>query len=907
MSTMTDAPLTPYDLQTEHRSEPLGIDARAPRFSWRLRSERRGAAQSAYRITVRDGSAEAWDSGWVEDGATTGVEYGGPLRSRTRYAWTLEVRDETGTTGRVSESWFETALLDASEFTGSWIGREPRWDSADNEFDPPVDDDIPAKARHIPPASYLRRGFALESPVTRARIYATARGIYQLHLNGSRVGTDELAPGWTDYNDRILYQTYDVTDLVQGGENVLGMVLADGWWSGYVGFDSRRQGNHYGTAPAGWAMAVLEHEDGTETVVATDDSWRESRGAIHYTDLLMGEYIDARRDLGPWSEPGYDDGRWAPVQVLGEDFAVLAAQPDEPIRVTEVVPAVDRIIDPEGRILYDFGQNLVGRVRIELGAMGADEQVVLRHGETLDEGRLYTANLRTAEARDVYVSAGSDANRFEPLFTLHGFRYLEVSGLSEDRAPGLSAVSAAVLHNDTPFVGALETSSDDVNKLLSNIRWGQRGNFVGVPTDCPQRDERLGWMADAQVFLPTAALNADVAAFFTRWLRDVRFSQSEEGSFPDVAPVVSNFFHDGAPAWGDAGVIMPWHLYRVYGDRRLLADSFDSMARWVDFLERENPSLLWTRRVGNHYGDWLQIDAVTPRPVLATAYFAHSASLVARAARVLGYTRRAEHYEDLARRIRKAFVEAYVGPDGRIEGDTQTDYLMAIAFDLLPQELAATAGEHLARTVEEHDGLLTTGFVGVSLLCPVLSDIGRSDLAFALLETDRYPSWLYSVRHGATTIWERWDGWTEHAGFQSVEMNSLNHYSLGSVGEWLYRYVAGIDQTPDSVAYETLRVAPQIGGSLTAVSASYETPRGRVATSWTLDEEDGLSVSLEVPPGATALVTLPSSAVEEGGVAVEELELFSDVQVTDGTTAFRAPSGRFSFRARVAVPAGRAG
>jgi alpha-L-rhamnosidase len=480
--------------------------------------------------------------------------------------------------------------------------------------------------------------------------------------------------------------------------------------------------------------------------------------------------------------------------------------------------------------------------------------VVLRHGETLDQGGLYTANLRSAEQRDVYVARDGEANVFEPVFTLHGFRYLEVTGL--DREVAVEHVTAQVLSSATPAAGTIETSSADVNQLISNIRWGQRGNFVGLPTDCPQRDERLGWLADAQVFLPTAALNADVQAFFARWLADVRGAQSIEGSFPDVVPVVSTFFADGAPAWGDAGVLIPWHLYRVYGDRRLLAESIDSMRRWVDFVERHNPSLVWSKRVGHHFGDWLQIDAETPRPLLATAYFARSAATVAQAARALGLAEAATHYAGLADRIAATFRSTFVDSDGRLAGDTQTGYLLALAFDLVSGEQRTRAAAHLVEAIERHNGLLTTGFVGVSLLCPVLSEIGRDDLAFALLETDRYPSWLYSVRQGATTIWERWDGWTEHAGFQSVEMNSFNHYSLGSVGEWLYRYVAGIDQQPDSVAYQRLLIAPRVGGTITSASAAYESPRGRIAVSWTLVDEK-VEVNVEIPPGATATVVVP--------------------------------------------------
>lgn len=890
---MTLSPLTPLDLRVEHRTAPLGIDITLPRFSWRLASTQRGSAQAAYRIVVRTTTAESWDSGWVIDSENQLVEYSGaPLAGRTPYHWSVTVRDEAGLESVVAESTFETAILDATEFAGEWISRDPR---RDVEFDPPQDDDISAKVRHIPPANHLRRTITLAEgkTVSRARAYATARGIYQLFVNDERIGDEELAPGWTDYRDRILYQTYDLTEILRPGRNGVGIVLADGWWSGYVGFDSRRQGNHYGEFPEAWAQIHVEYEDGSSDRFVTDGSWTESEGAIAYTDLLMGEYVVADRDLGSFTAPDYDDAAWAPARSRDLGFAELEAAVDEPVRVHEVLPALTRSEPTPGMAIYDFGQNLVGRIRVDLGTVPAGERVQFRYGEVLDGDLLYTDNLRTAEATDVYVGDGRDGAVFAPQFTLHGFRFLEITGASSRIEP--DAIVAEVLYNDTPWVGEVETSSADINQLLSNVRWGQRGNFVAVPTDCPQRDERLGWMADAQVFLPTAALNADVSAFFTRWLRDVRFAQSEEGSFSDIAPVVSQFFADGAPAWADAGTIMPWHLYRVYGDERLLAESLPSMRRWVDFLVTHNPDLLWTKRVGNQYGDWLQIDAVTPRDVLATAYFAHSTTLTARAAEVLGDTEAAEYYGDLATRIRAAFAEAYVAPDYRIEGDTQTVYLLALAFDLLPDSATPALAEHLARTVEAHDRLLTTGFVGVSLLCPVLTKVGRADLAYALLETDRYPSWLYSVRQGATTIWERWDGWTEHAGFQSVEMNSFNHYSLGAVAAWIYNDVAGIDQTDDSVGYSTLRIAPVPGGSLTWARGSFQSPRGTVTTEWST-QDGGFSLAVTVPPGSEAEVRLPrSGAVREGDADIADVAEVTLVASDATGTTVRVPSGRYHF------------
>ncbi|MDJ1114475.1 alpha-L-rhamnosidase [Microbacterium dauci] len=900
-------PLQPYDLRAEHRIEPLGLDASSPRLSWKLRSAdaaRRGLTQASCRVLVASEDLTVWDSGVIGDPDTRAVTVEAPLRPRTRYDWTLIVTDETGAESSQAASWFETGLGDEIERPGAWIGRDLNWDRRADVHDPPVVDDIPDAVRNIEPPGHFRAEFSLERPVRRARMYASAKGVYRAYLNGAVVGDHELAPGWTDYDDRIQYQTYDITDMLHQGANAVGLVVADGWWSGYVGFDHRRHGNHWGVAPEGWAMIVVDHDGGASTLIATDGHWRESPGDIVFTDMLMGEAVDRRRSLGEWTMPGYDDTDWAPARSCGSDFSRLTAQVDEPVRVVDTLSAIDVARDAAGRWIYDFGQNLVGRVRVAFDQLDTGRRVVLRHGETLEDGALYTANLRSAQARDVYTSAGG-ADVFEPSFTFHGFRYVEIDGLAQPLP--LEAVNAIVISSDTPAAGVMRTSSADINQLVSNISWGQRGNFVAVPTDCPQRDERLGWMADAQVFLPTAMYNADLAAFFLRWMRDVRFAQSDEGAFTSVVPPVPYYRgRDGAPGWADAGVIIPWELYRAYGDQRFLTEAYPSMTRWVDFVHRHNPDLIWTRRVGSHYGDWLQIDAVTPRDVLATAYFARSAALTARTAVELGRVDEGARYGALAERIAERFRDVFVDEDLRITGDTQTVYLLALAFDLVQPAQRDRVGAHLARTIEAHGTLLTTGFIGVALLCPVLTAIGRSDLAYALLETDRFPSWLYSVRHGATTIWERWDGWTEDRGFQAPQMNSFNHYSLGSVGEWLYRSVAGIEQPTTSVAYRHLRIRPQIGGSLTWVDATYESAAGRIRSAWRR-ERGTATVAIEVPPGVRADVVLPGVAVTERGTDLESVPGVSEVTGRDTETSFSVVSGRyeFDFELRTTTPVQR--
>ena len=845
--------------------------------------------------SVADSGGLVWDSGWVEDTAGVGVEYDGvPLVPTTRYRWSLTLRDQSGAELDAGESWFETGLLGVRGVR--WVRRILKPDRA---VDPPSLRTPSDAVRKLLPAGYFRGTFDVGEGVVRARLYATAHGLYEPYLNGLRVGDHELAPGWTDYRDRVMYQTFDITEEISPGRNVAGAILGEGWWSGYYGADRRQQGYLWGRFPELWMRVVIQYANGRTEVHETDETWSYAYGPIQYSDLLMGEYVDARRDLGDWSSAGYDAESWLPVEYRDDDARTLIGMEDEPIRAIEQLPARAVVAWSDSWII-DFGQNLSGRVRFSF-TEPEGTVIHIRYGEALDkDGALYTENLRTAEATDVYISAGNGTEVFEPRFTSHGFRYVELHGVSA--APDAESMIAVALRNDIPWSGRLVTSDAGINQLESNVRWGQRGNFVAVPTDCPQRDERLGWTADAQVFLPTAAYNADVLSFFERWLRDLRYAQTEEGAFPDVAPKAT-ILSEGGPAWADGGVIIPWELYRVYGDVRILERSWDSVRRWIAFVARNNPNLIWRRRVGSNYGDWLQIGVETPRDVLATAYFARSTSLAAKIAGVLGqHTARVE-YEELAARIRRAFVEEFGRPDGRIEGDTQTVYLLALAFDLYPETATPVLSAHLVRTIEERGTSLTTGFIGVPLLCPVLSRIGRSDLAYALVQRTEYPSWQYSIQCGATTIWERWDGWTEESGFQAPRMNSFNHYALGSVGEWLYRTVAGIDQDEDSAGFERVVIAPAVGGGLTRVQSTFESVRGLIASNWEI-AGDRFTLEVVIPPGSVARVVLPTGVSERimltvgGSPGVAEATLNPDgrtvLQISPGRTVIDAPFERAS-------------
>lgn len=897
---MTEVPLQPYALRCEFRTCPLGIDELWPRLTWKLGSELRGQAQTGYRITVgRTPEDDAlWDSGWLT-GEDVAIEYGGaPLQSRTRYHWRVDVRDVDGTIAGSASSWFETGVLHQDEWNAAWIERDHR---SIPVAEPPQDNDRSARTEHLTPPGQFRRSFELANH-TRARVYVSAKGLYELRINGTRVGDGELTPGWTDYRYRIQYQSYDVTELLQAGENVLAATLADGWWSGFIGFDARHQAQHYGKNPQLLVQLVIDHADGSCSTIATDSSWRESPGGLQFADPLMGEYRDARQETIGWDTAGYDESGWSPVRVVSSDTSTLVAELDEPVRIVEELSA-QRVVGEAGRQIVDLGQNMVGRVRLTVRGASPGQRITLRHAEVLnDEGELYTPNLRTAEATDVYIAGEENIEVFEPRFTFHGFRYVEVQGYPGDLRS--SDVVGRVLCSGVEEVGEFRCSDETTNRLFDNIRWGQRGNFVGVPTDCPQRDERLGWLADAQVFLPTACFNAGLAAFFGRWMRDVVDAQTADGAFPDVAPQAV-LDREGAPAWGDGGVIIPWHLYRVYGDRRVLRRSFHAMVAWVDHIHRHNPDLIWRHATGNNYGDWLQAGVETPREVVATAYFARSASIVALAADVLGRTADAEHYEKLALDIRAAFRDEFVDDRAQVSGHTQTGYLLAIAGDLLTGETVSPAMRHLAADITARGSHLTTGFIGVPLLCPVLTEHGRSDLAYDLLHQDGYPSWAYSIHRGATTIWERWDGWTEERGFQSPAMNSFNHYSLGSIGEWLYRYVAGIDQDSESVGYRDLVLAPTPGGRLSWAQVHYESIRGLIASAWRLRDTE-IEVDVRIPPGAEATVRIPCCVPDtamENGFRLGDNPDVTLIRTTGDEVVCRVRSGQYRFSASRAANA----
>lgn len=844
----------PNYLRTEHLIDPIGLDVAVPRFSWELTDARRGARQTAYQIvfTHPDGSA-FHDTGKVASAESHLVTYTGPaLKARQALTWRVRTWDADDKPSAFSApAFFELGLM-GEGLGGSYIG-------SDHVGGP----------RTSAPPPLLRKPFSLPAAPARARLYITALGLYEARINGSKVGRDELTPGWTDYRKTLLYQTYDVTALLRSGENVLGAVVGDGWYCGSVEWRGRQ---FYGDRPLLLARLEVTCADGSRHVLTSDGSWKTSTGEVLEADIMHGESIDLRRAQAGWDAPGFHDAAWNPAHVVTPTaVGRLTGQAHEPVRVTRVVAPV-RSAElggwPSGRMVHDFGVNLVGKVRLTVKAEpGTTVRVryaeVLKGGPAsgkLEEG-IYLENLRTARATDYFTVGPSGEGTFETRFTFHGFRYAEVQP-----SPGRilsQSVEALVMHSDYAPTGEFECSDDLLNKLQANITWGWRGNSLDVPTDCPQRDERLGWTGDAQVFVRTSNFLYGTAAFWTKWARDCRDAQSADGGLPCVCPTTNLQNHDGGPAWADAHVICPLTVHLAYGDVRVLEDHYPSLQKWLaqlDATSREGVRGVAAPGTWEGFGDWLSINADTPKDLIGSAFYAYAYRLASDIARTLGKAADAETYAGKFTEIAARFRHHYLTPGGKLVAQTQTAALLALHFELLEPHQRKAVADALVDDIKRRGNRLSCGFVGSPYLNHVLTTTGHLDVAYALLHQTQWPSWLYAVTQGATTIWERWDGWTHDKGFQDAGMNSFNHYAYGAVGAWLYQTVAGLDTA--GPGYRTLLIAPKPGGKLTHARAALRTPYGHAESGWMLDG-DTLRLRVVVPPNTTARFVPPRKAVVE--------------------------------------------
>ncbi|MEM2929832.1 MAG: family 78 glycoside hydrolase catalytic domain, partial [Thermoproteota archaeon] len=738
---------------------------------------------------------------------------------------------------------------------------------------------------YVRPLPLLRKSFTVRKQVRQAFLYVSALGSCELRLNGKRVTEDYFVPGWPDFRKRAYYRAYEVTGFLRSGGNAIGVVLHCEWYSGYQGGWGRL--NKFGRGPRLLVQLEIEYADGERQLVVSDETWKAAYGPILGADNYMGETYDARREIQGWDEPWFEDNDWKSVLVDDADLQ-LTAHPGEPVRKAMELPARSvREINP-GVFIFDFGQNMVGVVRLRVRNAKPGERITLRFAEVLNpDGTLHVANLRGARAADEYVCKGADEEVFEPRFTYHGFRYVEVTGYPGK--PTIDALTGIVFHSDVPINGEFRCSNSLLNRLVQNIIWSLRGNYFEVPTDCPQRDERQGWTGDAQIFVRTAAYFADISAFMTKWLIDLNDSQREDGAYPDVAPATGAGF--GTPCWGDAGIIVPYVVWRTYGDTRVIRLYYEKMTRYINYLVENSKGFL---RPEIGYGDWVPAGSETPRDVLATAYFAYVVNLMVEMARAIGKTDDAKHFEELFRNIRSAFLKEYVQSDGRVKGETQTCYALALDLNLLPEELEKTALQHLLKDIEERGWHLSTGFVGTRHLMLALTKHSRTDVAYRLLLQETYPSWLYPVRLGATTIWERWNSMTEE-GLHEPGMNSFNHYAFGSVGEWLFSTVAGI--SAEDAGFKRILIKPHPLRELGHVHASYESINGTISVDWRVSDE-AFYLKLTVPANVSALVYIPAtdpSKVREEGKPAEKAECVRFIGMREGCAVYQVLSGSYSF------------
>lgn len=877
-------------LSCEYRHNPIGLGVKLPRFSWQLASDRMHVMQHAYRIQVSSGGQGfdeqrlVWDTGKQTSDNSLLVEYGGEaLQSRQRYYYRVKVWDQRGGESDWSPSaCFEMGLLHPSDWSARWITPD------DKAIDPLAEE-----------VFQLRTTFTVRKGVSRATVYVTSRGMYELELNGRRVGDEQYAPGWTSYDSRLQVQAYDVTDQIQEGErNAIGAFLANGWYKGVLGWDS--QSGKYGDTRALLLQLHMDYEDGTTDVLVSDRSWRASTGAILMSELYHGETYDARLEKTGWSTAAYDDSEWAEVRELADSRDVLVMQENEPARVTERIKPVALLRTPSGETVIDMGQNMVGRLHLRLD-LPSGTSITLQHGEVLDQdGHFYTANLRSARQTVRYTCKGG-GETYEPRFTFQGFRYVKVEGWPAEAPLELERITGHVIHTDMERTGDFECAHPLLIQLQRNIRWGQRGNFVDVPTDCPQRDERLGWTGDAQVFIRTAAFNYGVASFFAKWLRDLKADQREDGGVPFVIPDVLDEKSHSSSAWGDAAVICPWTLYVCYGDKRVLTEQYDSMKAWIEYIRSQGDNeFLWN--TGFHFGDWLGLDAkegsyvgATPKDLIATCFYAYSTGLFVRTAQVLGYKEDARKYGELYESIVAAFNREFVTGSGRLAAHTQTAHVLPLMFGLVDGPVRERLARTLADDVQEQNGHLTTGFVGTPYLCHVLSENGYHEMAVKLVQQEDYPSWLYSIRQGATTIWEHWDGIKPDGTFWSKDMNSFNHYAYGSIGDWLYRVVAGLDLDESQPGYKRILFRPRPDSGMAYARASYESGYGVIRSGWRIDESGSVIYEFELPPNTTAEARIPHGQLAgvlvnnkraeqaEGVLSAREYEACAVLELGSGT------------------------
>lgn len=916
--------LTPVNLRTEYKIDPV-VDAENPRLSWELTSEVRGQFQTAYQILVATSTelleadkADLWDSEQVSSNATNQLEYAGkPLQSRTVCFWKVRSWDKKGNAGAWSSvAKWEMGMLNKADWQAEWIGN-----------------DLTAlgkgKTYHLPPSPFFRKETELKPGVKSARLYVTSLGLYEFHINGKRIGNDYFTPGWTDYNKRVYYQTYDITSNVSEGKNAFGAILADGWYAGYLGYallvGNPVVRNFYGDVPLLKAQIEIEYSNGEKEMIATDPSWKTNHGPIVEADILNGETYDANLEFDNWSSLGFDDSNWKNSSIYSDKAErKLESYPGNPIQVFQELTAKTVTAKPGGKYIFDLGQNFAGIVRLKVKGNKGDV-ITMKFSEMLfPNGDIMTENLRKARATDTYILKGSpEGETWTPRFTYHGFQYVEVTGFRAE--PTTDAITGIVLTSATPEVGSFETDNKMVNQLYSNIVWTQRSNYFDVPTDCPQRDERLGWTGDAQAYVQSATFNNDISAFYAKWLVDLNDAQRADNTYPLYAPAPNVRITDTySPGWSEAGIVCPYTIYKTYGDTRMIRQFWPNMVAYLKFMEEKSKGeYVYKERSFEDispkggYGDWLSVGKKTPPDLLASIYFAYCASLMQEMALAIDEKEDAEYFGTVFMKAKQAFATHYTDGTGRFrtdaaaygngegyidgelgfDGHTQTAYANAIYMKILTPEMENIAGSYIKELIAGNGGKLSTGFLGVKPLLPSLSATGHSDEAYKLLLSEEYPSWGFEVVNGANTIWERWNSYIKGEGFtNNAGMNSFNHYAFGSVNEWMFGNMAGIKV--GQAGYRTFTIKPEIAKEgINYTKATYHSINGEIVSSW---KKEGTQITLQisVPVNTIANVFIPATGQEkvlENGRSIENNPDLKIKGFSDGYLNLEIGSGIYQF------------
>ena len=885
--------ISPVGLTCEYKKNPLGIDSQSPRLSWLIEAgSQRDILQTAYEIRVsktRQGLGNKadliWESGKINSSQSIQIEYGGKgLEPRQKYYWQVKIYTNKDESNWSEINFWETGLFKPANWQAQWI-----------------EADIKEDVGQAQPAQYFRKEFSTKEKIISARAYITSHGLYEASINGKKIGDGLFTPGWTTYKKRLQYQVYDVTNLLQTGTNAIGVVLGEGWFRGSLAWEKNR--NIFGKT-LGLIMEIeLTYTSGKKENIFTDTSWKYNQGPILKSEIYNGEIYDARLEKKGWDLLGFADKDWTHVKNANIGKTQITATDGPLVKKIEEIKPLKIIFTPKGDTIIDFGQNMTGWIKLKVSGR-AGTKVLVQHAEVLDKkGNFYTENLRNAAAKLEYTLKGGGEEVFEPHFTFMGFRYAAVHGF-----PGkisLNNFTGIVIHSDMEKTGNFECANPQLNQLQHNIQWGQKGNFLDVPTDCPQRDERLGWTGDAEVFAPTASFNFNVASFFTKWMKDVAADQLEDGSVPAVIPDVLNS-NDIAAAcgWADVSTIVPFVMYEHFGDKRILEVQYPSMKAWVELM-RKKAGEKFIINSGFHFGDWLYYNttdpggaaAYTDKDLLATAFFAYSSSILSKSATIIGKEEESKEYNTLFENIKKAFQKEFVTNEARLSPNTQTAYTLALVFGLLPEGQRLKAAERLAADIKQRGNHISTGFLGTPHIARALSENGQLKVAYDLLLQDTYPSWLFPVKMGATTIWERWDGIKQDSTFQDKGMNSFNHYAYGAIGDWMYQNMGGIKLDEKVPAYKHFLIQPMPDSRIPSSKTSLVSPYGKISTDWKI-QNGNFIISITVPANTTAEATLPKAKthnVKEKNNPIKNGNGITEIQSVNEGIKLKLGSGNYEF------------